>query len=253
MGGRERVRDGADVRILSEELSVCAGELETLLLRWDEGRLPGLLPSSREGAGEGLSGTRSCHTHVQTHTRKYTHIHSYYSTPSRQPAADSSENIFSCLLLLLQRLSRCYSNGTERRLLIPRSSIFPLPPSLCLSPPFSSIRGYYGIMRSCSGAPSSPTTDEKMCTRQRASGTVCYLNHWCHHSGRGILSLCCGGHIGDGGEVVHLTHCHGDWRRRQADRDQGVGHHHEWQFQTWARRQRWGQLNTHLKDSLFWH
>lgn len=172
------MRDGADVRILSEELSVCAGELETLLLRWDEGRLPGLLPSSREGAGEGLSGTRSCHIHTYTESHAHTQMHTrsqllHYT----QPAADSSENSFSCRRLLLQRLSRRYSNGTEHRLLILRSSIFPSPPSLCLSPPFSSIRGYYGIMRSCSGAPSSPTTDEKMCARQRASGTVCYLNH----------------------------------------------------------------------------
>ena len=49
-----------DVRILSEELSVWAGELDTLLLRWDDGWLPGLLWSSKEGAGDGLSGTRSC-------------------------------------------------------------------------------------------------------------------------------------------------------------------------------------------------
>lgn len=49
-----------DLRILSEELSVWAGELDTLLLRWDDGWLPGLLWSSKDGAGEGLSGTRSC-------------------------------------------------------------------------------------------------------------------------------------------------------------------------------------------------
>lgn len=49
-----------DARILSEELSVWAGELDTLLLRWDDGWLPGLRWSSRDGAGEGLSGTRSC-------------------------------------------------------------------------------------------------------------------------------------------------------------------------------------------------
>lgn len=49
-----------DLRILSEELSVWAGELDTLLLRWDDGWLPGLLWSSKEGAGEGLSGIRSC-------------------------------------------------------------------------------------------------------------------------------------------------------------------------------------------------
>lgn len=48
-----------DIRILSEELSVWAGELDTLLLRWDEGWLPGLLLSSKDGAGDGLSGTRS--------------------------------------------------------------------------------------------------------------------------------------------------------------------------------------------------
>ena len=36
-----------------------AGELDTLLLRWEEGWLPGLRPSSREGAGDGLSGMRS--------------------------------------------------------------------------------------------------------------------------------------------------------------------------------------------------
>lgn len=74
-----------NIRILSEELSVCAGELETLLLRWDEGRLPGLLPSSREGAGEGLSGTRSCTanrknkhsrgSHYMTHSFQPTHLH----------------------------------------------------------------------------------------------------------------------------------------------------------------------------------
>lgn len=69
-----------NIRILSEELSVCAGELETLLLRWDEGRLPGLLPSSREGVGEGLSGTRSC-----TANRKNKHSQGgHYMTHSFQ-------------------------------------------------------------------------------------------------------------------------------------------------------------------------
>lgn len=51
---------GGNLRILSEELSVWAGELDTLLLRWDDGWLPGLRWSSKEGAGEGLSCTRSC-------------------------------------------------------------------------------------------------------------------------------------------------------------------------------------------------
>lgn len=111
------MKHGTDVRILSEELSVCAGELETLLLRWDEGRLPGLLPSSREGAGEGLSGTRSCHTHEQAHTHTQTNIHIHQQLLHyTQPAADSSKNSISCHCLLLQRLLRCYSNGTEQRL-----------------------------------------------------------------------------------------------------------------------------------------
>lgn len=51
---------GGNLRILSEELSVWAGELDTLLLRWDDGWLPGLRWSSKEGEGEGLSCTRSC-------------------------------------------------------------------------------------------------------------------------------------------------------------------------------------------------
>ena len=56
---------GGYVRILSEELSVRAGELETLLLRWEDGWLPGLLWSSREGAGDGLSGTRSWNPNIR--------------------------------------------------------------------------------------------------------------------------------------------------------------------------------------------
>lgn len=65
------VAQKANLRILSEELSVWAGELDTLLLRWDEGWLPGLLLSSKEGAGEGLSGTRSCNpSSHKTHTTK---------------------------------------------------------------------------------------------------------------------------------------------------------------------------------------
>ncbi len=64
-----------NIRILSEELSVYAGELETLLLRWDEGRLPGLLPSSREGAGEGLSGTRSCTANRKKQTQPGRPLH----------------------------------------------------------------------------------------------------------------------------------------------------------------------------------
>lgn len=48
-----------------------AGELDTLLLRWDDGWLPGLRWSSKDGAGEGLSGTRSCNpsNNKRTHTQ----------------------------------------------------------------------------------------------------------------------------------------------------------------------------------------
>ncbi len=112
-----------NIRILSEELSVCAGELETLLLRWDEGRLPGLLPSSREGAGEGLSGTRSCTanrknkhsqgghymTHsFQQHTDRHTSVHAFFfsffffETPSPHP--------FFCILSLLSFPGYCLTD-----------------------------------------------------------------------------------------------------------------------------------------------
>lgn len=45
--------------ILSEWWSIWDGELDTLLLGWEEVWLPGWWFSSREGAGEGLSGIRS--------------------------------------------------------------------------------------------------------------------------------------------------------------------------------------------------
>lgn len=51
--------DQADVRGRSEELSVWAGELDTLLLCLEDKWLPDLRPSSKEGTGDGLSGTRS--------------------------------------------------------------------------------------------------------------------------------------------------------------------------------------------------
>lgn len=161
------MRDGADIRILSEELSVCAGELETLLLRWDEGRLPGLLPSSREGAGEGLSGTRSCHT--RTYTEIHTHSQLLHYT---QAAADSSENSFLCRRSLLQRLSRCYSNATEHSLLILRSSIFPSPPFLCLSPPSPLSEA---IMGSCDHAaePHPPLQLMRKCAQGKEPAAPC--------------------------------------------------------------------------------
>lgn len=96
--------------------------------------------------------------------------------------------------------------------------------------------------------PPSPNGWWEMCTTQWENGAVGYLNHWCHHSGWGTLSLCCGGHIGDGAEVVHLTHRHGDGCGRQADRDQGVGHHHKRQFQAW----RWEGESSWLINH-FWH
>ncbi len=86
----------------------------------------------------------------------------------------------------------------------------------------------------------------EMCMIQWENGAVGYLNHWCHHSGWRTLCMCCGGHIGDGVEVVHLTHRHGDGCGRQADRDQGVGHHHKRQFQAWRWERSW--LINH-----FWH
>lgn len=49
----------ADVRGRSEELSVWAGELDTLLLCLEDKWLADLRPSSKEGTGDGLSGTRS--------------------------------------------------------------------------------------------------------------------------------------------------------------------------------------------------
>lgn len=69
--GKACVLVWGDARILSEELSVWAGELDTLLLRWDDGWLPGLRWSSKDGAGEGLSGTRSCNpsNNKSTHTQ----------------------------------------------------------------------------------------------------------------------------------------------------------------------------------------
>lgn len=53
-----------DVRGRSDELSVWAGELDTLLLCLEDTWLPDLRPSSREGDGDGLSRTRSWNTHV---------------------------------------------------------------------------------------------------------------------------------------------------------------------------------------------
>lgn len=49
----------SDVRGRSEELSVWAGELDTLLLCLEDKWLADLRPSSKEGTGDGLSGTRS--------------------------------------------------------------------------------------------------------------------------------------------------------------------------------------------------
>ena len=67
-----------------------------------------------------------------------------------------------------------------------------------------------------------------------------YLYNRGDHSGGQALALCCGGHVGDGAEVVHLAHGHGDRGWGQADWDQGVWHHHEGEFQAWNTwRGRW--------------
>lgn len=59
-GKKEMILCGqADVRGRSEELSVWAGELDTLLLCLEDKWLADLRPSSKEGTGDGLSGTRS--------------------------------------------------------------------------------------------------------------------------------------------------------------------------------------------------
>lgn len=85
-----------DSRILSEELSVCAGELDTLLLRWDDGWLPGLLLSSKEGAGEGLSGTRSCNPS----SHKYTPTQNKYPVQRVQVKQQISFNKVTSLPVL---------------------------------------------------------------------------------------------------------------------------------------------------------
>lgn len=58
-----------------------------------------------------------------------------------------------------------------------------------------------------------------------------YLYNRGDHSGGQTLALCCGGHVCNGAEMVHLAHRHCDRGRGQADWDQGVGHHHEGEFQ----------------------
>lgn len=143
-----------DLRILSEELSVWAGELDTLLLRWDDGWLPGLLWSSKEGAGEGLSGTRSC-----------------------SPSSSRNTNQIQIQLQLLHSLNK--------------------------NLPVFSFKSY--------------------------------LYYRGDHSGGQALALCCSRHVCYGAEMVHLAHCHGDGGWRQTDRNQGVWHHHEGEFQAWER------------------
>lgn len=140
-----------DLRILSEELSVWAGELDTLLLRWDDGWLPGLLWSSKEGAGEGLSGTRSCNP---SSPKK--------NNPNKNPAPTIAHRL--------------------------KIAVFPL---------------------------------------------KSYLYNRGDHSGGQALALRCSRHVCYGAEVVHLAHRHGDRGWGQTDRNQGVWHHHEGEFQAW--------------------
>ena len=58
-----------------------------------------------------------------------------------------------------------------------------------------------------------------------------YLYHRGDHSGGQALALGCGRHVGNGAEMVHLAHRHGDGGGRQADGDQRMGHHHEGELQ----------------------
>ena len=51
---------------------------------------------------------------------------------------------------------------------------------------------------------------------------VPHLNHRRGHPRGCALDLCSGGHVGEGAEVVHLAHRHGDRGGGQADRDEGV-------------------------------
>ena len=46
-----------------------------------------------------------------------------------------------------------------------------------------------------------------------------------------VYLLGCGGHVGDGVQVVHLGHRHGYGGGRQPHGQQRVGHHHEGQVQ----------------------
>ena len=58
-----------------------------------------------------------------------------------------------------------------------------------------------------------------------------YLYNRGDHSGGQALALRRRCHIGNGAEMIHLAHRHGDRGRGQADGDQGVWHHHEGEFQ----------------------
>ncbi len=83
-----------NIRILSEELSVCAGELETLLLRWDEGRLPascrlpergqgrdcrGPVPAQPTGKNKHSQGGHYMTHSFQQHTDRHTSVHAFSS------------------------------------------------------------------------------------------------------------------------------------------------------------------------------
>lgn len=72
-----------------------AGELDTLLLRWDDGWLPGLRWSSKEGTGEGLSGTRSCNpsNNKKKHTQNEYPVQSHPAQPDVRMLIDFLQKI----------------------------------------------------------------------------------------------------------------------------------------------------------------
>lgn len=70
------------------------------------------------------------------------------------------------------------------------------------------------------------------CSRSmKTLSRVRYLDDRCSRSGKGAVHLSSRGHVGDGVQVVHLVHRHGNGGRRQTDGQQGVGHHHKRQVE----------------------
>lgn len=87
-----------------------------------------------------------------------------------------------------------------------------------------------------------------MCVLVSGVYSMSYLDGRCR-PGDGAVHLCTGNHVGNCIKVVHLVHSHGNRGGRKSNRKQGMGHHHEGQVQSYAKKKE--SWNNHIHLGLF--